>query len=556
MTKRIFKTIMTIVVVIMCVFSALMIGFSMNQTQSAVSRALKSEADLVETGLEQNGVDYLEDVQSSTRISWIDTDGNVIYDSRANANTMDNHLDRLEIQEAIESNDGFSRRASSTLGTDYLYYARELNDGTFLRLSVSVASISGTVSQVIAELFWAMVLTVIVAYFLAKRLARLLVEPINTIDPDHPSLSVYKELTPLLDKLDQQKSTIEIQMATLKQNQKEFDSITSNMNEGLIVINAQAKVLSVNAAALRMFGLSGFTDGSVAQFCHDVAFVNAISDTLEKGSGNCRLELNQRYISVLGSAVKSHGNINGATILLVDVTEKTMQEQMRSEFSANVSHELKTPLTSILGYSELMKNDMVDAVDLPYIATEIYDQANRLLQLVEDIIHLSRLEDGYHGQEYEPVDFEELAKAVVAHYADKAHKHGVALVLSGASVVIEVVPSIVDEILSNLVDNAIKYNHDGGHVWIDWAHDDHQLTIHVKDDGMGIALSDQQRIFERFYRADKSHSSTIEGTGLGLSIVKHGVQFHHGSITVESAGLNQGTLFAVVLPLTHALSAQ
>ena len=554
MTKRIFKTIMTCVVVTIIVLGALITGFSINQNQSAVSRALAAEADLVEVGLNQNGIDYLDALDGSTRITWIDANGDVLYDSRANTNSMDNHLNRDEIQQAIADNDGISRRNSNTLGLDYLYYARELDDGTFLRLSVSVASFSGMVYSLINQFFGAVVLTILVAYLLAKRLAKSLVEPINTIDPDHPSLSVYKELTPLLNKLEQQNNTIEAQMATLKQNQKEFDSITSNMNEGLIVINANAMVLSVNAAALRLFGLSGFSDGSVVQFCHEVGFINAINDTLSSGHGTTTLEINQRYISVLGSGVRSGGKITGATILMVDVTEKKMQEQMRSEFSANVSHELKTPLTSILGYSELMKNGMVDAVDLPYISTEIYDQASRLLQLVEDIIHLSRLDDGYRGQDYETIDFADLTKGVVTHYADKANKHNVSVVCSGDPIEIEVVPSIVDEIISNLVDNAIKYNHENGHVWISWHHDDHDLTIQIKDDGMGIALSDQSRIFERFYRADKSHSSTIEGTGLGLSIVKHGVQFHHGSIQVESPGINGGTIFTVVLPLkqTHS----
>ena len=555
MTKRIFMTIMTCVVVTIFVLGALMIGFSMNQNQSAVSLALASEADFVETGINQKGIDYLNQLNSSTRISWIDADGTVLFDSRANSATMENHLNRDEIQQAITQNDGYSRRKSNTLGVDYLYYARELDDGTFLRLSVSIASLSGMVSQVISEFFWAVVLTMIVAYGLAKRLARLLVEPINTIDPDHPSLSIYRELSPLLNKLEQQNRTIETQMATLKQNQKEFDSITSNMNEGLIVINANAMVLSVNASALRLFGLSGFNKGSVAQFCHDVDFMNAINDTLESGHGTCTLEINQRYIRVLGSGVKSSGVINGATILLLDVTETKMQEQMRCEFSANVSHELKTPLTSILGYSELMKNGMVDAVDLPYIATEIYDQASRLLQLVEDIIHLSRLDDGYRGQDYETIDFAELAKAVVAHHADKANKHHVSISCSGPSVLIDVVPSIIDEIMSNLVDNAIKYNRDNGHVWVSWSVNDSSLIIQVKDDGIGIDASDQARIFERFYRADKSHSSTIEGTGLGLSIVKHGVQFHHGTVEVESPGLNGGTIFTVVLPLQFEIKA-
>ena len=498
MTKRIFKTIMTCVVVTIIILGALMIGFSMKQNQSAVSLALASEADFVEAGLNQSGLDYLNQLNSSTRISWIDANGKVLYDSRAISGTMDNHLDRDEIQQAIANNDGYSRRQSNTLGVDYLYYARELDDGSFLRLSIPIASLSAMVLQLVSEFFWAMVLTIIVGYFLAKRLARLLVEPINTIDPDHPSLSVYKELTPLLNKLEQQKNTIENQMATLKQNQKEFDSITSHMNEGLIVINANATVLSVNASALRLFGLSGFTEGSVAQFCHDVDFVNAIQDTLQSGHGSCTLEINQRYIRVLGSGVKSSGVINGATILMLDVTESKMQEQMRSEFSANVSHELKTPLTSILGYSELMKNGMVDSADLPYISAEIYDQANRLLQLVEDIIHLSRLEEGYRGQDYESIDFAQLANAVLAHYKDKANKHKVTLSCKGSEVMIEVVPSIVDEILSNLVDNAIKYNHENGHVWVSWHNDDTSLTIQVKDDGIGIALNDQSRIFERF----------------------------------------------------------
>lgn len=554
MTKRIFKTIMTCVVATIVVLGALITGFSVNQNQSAVSRALDAQADLVEAGLKQNGIDYLEALDGTTRITWIDQNGDVLFDSRGNTSNMDNHLNREEIQQAINENDGISRRKSDTLGVDYLYYARELDDGTFLRLSVSVSSFSGMVYSLINQFFWAVVLTVLVVYVLAKRLTHALVQPINTIDPDHPSLSVYKELTPLLDKLEQQNNTIEAQMATLKQNQKEFDSITSNMNEGLIVINANAMVLSVNASALRLFGLSGFSDGSVVQFCHDVDFVQAIHDTLQQGHGATTLEINQRYIRVLGSGVKSAGMITGATILMVDVTEKKMQEQMRSEFSANVSHELKTPLTSILGYSELMKNGMVDAVDLPYIATEIYDQASRLLQLVEDIIHLSRLDDGYRGQDFETIDFSDLTKDVVAHYADKANKHKVSVNLSGQSILIEVVPSIVDEIMSNLLDNAIKYNHENGHVWISWSFDANHLTIQVKDDGMGIALSDQNRIFERFYRADKSHSSTIEGTGLGLSIVKHGIQFHHGSIQVESPGLNGGTIFTVVLPLkqTHS----
>lgn len=553
MTNKIYKSMMLFIVVCVALITSCFVGITYSSFLNEIKNELKDDVRYIAAGIESNGIDYFDSLTGTNRITWILDDGTVIYDSVRSSSTMENHLQREEIQLALQNGSGFATRNSSSVGEQYLYYAQQLNDGSILRVSVQVESITGMLLGLSVEIFFALVITLIVAYLAAKRLSLRIVTPINNIDPDNPQVvSCYKELTPLLVKLEQQKATIHTQMNALKQQSKEFNSITTNMNEGMILINASGAVLSTNRSALKLFGLEDVKlNESVYQFAHDALFVQTINDILSKGKGSCVLTRDDSYIQVLGSAVTSNKQITGATILCLDVTQKRMQEQLRAEFSANVSHELKTPLTSILGFSEIMKNGMVDAKDVPSIANDIYEQAKRLIRMVEDILHISKLDEQNFEAEMSEIHLNQLAQEVVQSLTAKANTKNISIALTGDSITYKGVYSILEEILFNLVDNAIKYGKENGHVWVNLSSSDNNVIISVKDDGCGISNANQKRIFERFYRVDKSHSQQVEGNGLGLSIVKHGVTYHHGKIEVKST-LKEGSEFIITLPIKYS----
>ena len=543
MPSKIFRSTVFVAVVVLLCSLGIVIGVLYNHFTGVQVEQLKDELSLAVTGTEQYGNAFLENVEADRfRVTWIDKDGTVLFDTQVDPNAMENHADREEIQEAFETGSGSAVRISSTLTEQTYYEAQRLADGTVLRISTNQASAWALMMDLLWPIILIAVLAIGLSLILARRMAKNIVEPMNNLDLEHPlSNDTYEELSPLLRRINQQHLQIDAQMRKLQRKTDEFIQITSHMQEGLVVLDKETHIRSINTAALRIFQAEETCVGSsFFQVNRSNALRQALNDALDRGHGSVMQELEGRIYRFDMSSIQSNGNLLGAVILAVDVTESQNAEQMRREFSANVSHELKTPLQGIIGSAELLESGMVKPEDTSRFVGHIRKEASRLVNLIEDIIRLSQLDEGVELPA-EQVDMLQLAEDVKEILAPSADEKQISISVSGAGFTVMGVRRMLHEVVYNLCDNAIKYNVSGGSVTI---HAENNRLV-VSDTGIGIPAEHKDRIFERFYRVDKSHSKASGGTGLGLSIVKHAVQYHHGIITLQSE-LSKGTTISVL----------
>ncbi len=550
MTAKLFRTSMAVAVSVMVLSIALFMGMLYQYFSDQMMTELESETWLVSRGVELDGMDYLNGLHTTSRVTWVAADGTVLYDNEADASTMENHADREEIREALTSETGTAQRFSSTLSEQTLYVTQRLSDGTVIRLASAQKTVGLLLISMIQPILIILVLSLLLSAVLASRLSKGLIKPILSLDLEHPEdCETYDELTPLLSRLKRQNDTIQQQMNLLKQRQTEFAALTDNMSEGFLLLDRQGHVLSHNSGALRLLGVEE-PEGEVNVLVlnREEPFRQAVDEALSGKRSQQMLHLNGRYCKLLANPVLADGKPAGAVLVLLDVTEQEQRDELRREFTANVSHELKTPLTSISGIAEIMQSGMVKPEDIQSFAGDIYQEAQRLIALVEDIIRLSRLDEGAESLEREPVNLLSVAQDVARRLDSAAQKAGVTLKVMGLSVEVRGIPSVLDEMVYNLCDNAIKYNHPGGTVNVTVAPtNDGSAEITVEDTGIGIPVEDQSRVFERFYRVDKSHSKEIGGTGLGLSIVKHGASLHGAQIHMDSQ-VGRGTSVQLLFP--------
>jgi len=550
MTAKLFRTSMAVAVSVMVLSIALFMGMLYQYFSDQMMTELESETWLVSRGVELDGMDYLNGLHTTSRVTWVAADGTVLYDNEADASTMENHADREEIREALTSETGTAQRFSSTLSEQTLYVTQRLSDGTVIRLASAQKTVGLLLISMIQPILIILVLSLLLSAVLASRLSKGLIKPILSLDLEHPEdCETYDELTPLLSRLKRQNDTIQQQMNLLKQRQTEFAALTDNMSEGFLLLDRQGHVLSHNSGALRLLGVEE-PEGEVNALVlnREEPFRQAVDEALSGKRSQQMLHLNGRYCKLLANPVLADGKPAGAVLVLLDVTEQEQRDELRREFTANVSHELKTPLTSISGIAEIMQSGMVKPEDIQSFAGDIYQEAQRLIALVEDIIRLSRLDEGAESLEREPVNLLSVAQDVARRLDSAAQKAGVTLKVMGLSVEVRGIPSVLDEMVYNLCDNAIKYNHPGGTVNVTVAPaDDGSAEVTVEDTGIGIPVEDQSRVFERFYRVDKSHSKEIGGTGLGLSIVKHGASLHGAQIHMDSQ-VGRGTSVQLLFP--------
>ena len=532
MTSKIFRsTVLVAVVVLLCSLGIAM-GVLYNHFTGVQVEQLKDELSLAVTGTEQYGNAFLENVEADRfRVTWIDTDGTVLFDTQVDQSVMENHADREEIREAFATGSGSAVRNSSTLTEQTYYEARRLTDGTVLRISANQASAWALMMDLLWPIILIAVLAIGLSALLARRMAKNIVEPLNKLNLEQPlSNDTYEELSPLLRRINQQHLQINSQMQKLQRKTDEFIQITSHMQEGLVVLDKETHIRSINSAAMKIFNAEESCVGSsFFRVNRSNALRQALNDALDKGHGSVMQELEGRIYRFDMSSIQSDGNLLGAVILVVDVTETQNAEQMRREFSANVSHELKTPLQGIIGSAELLESGMVKPEDTPRFVGHIRKEASRLVNLIEDIIRLSQLDEGVELPT-ETVDMLALAEDVKEILAPSAAEKNVKIDVTGNGFAIKGVRRMLQEIIYNLCDNAIKYNVPGGSVTI---HAENNRLV-VRDTGIGIPAEHKDRIFERFYRVDKSHSKASGGTGLGLSIVKHAVSYHNAEIALES----------------------
>ena len=532
MTSKIFRSTVFVAVVVLLCSLGIVMGVLYNHFTGVQVEQLKDELSLAVTGTEQYGNAFLENLEADRfRVTWIDTDGLVLFDTRVDESTMENHADREEIQEAFATGFGSAVRNSSTLTEQTYYEARRLTDGTVLRISANQAS----AWALMMDLLWPIILIAMLAIglsaLLARRMAKNIVEPLNKLDLERPlSNDTYEELSPLLRRINQQHLQIDAQMRKLQRKTDEFIQITSHMQEGLVVLDKETHIRSINSAAMKIFRAEESCVGSsFFQVNRSNALRQALNDALDRGHGSVVQELDGKAYRFDMSSIQSDGNLLGAVILVVDVTDAQNAEQMRREFSANVSHELKTPLQGIIGSAELLESGMVKPEDTPRFVGHIRKEASRLVNLIEDIIRLSQLDEGVQLPT-ETVDMLALAEDVKEILAPSAAEKNVKIDVTGNGFAIKGVRRMLQEIIYNLCDNAIKYNVPGGSVTI---HAENNRLV-VSDTGIGIPAEHKDRIFERFYRVDKSHSKASGGTGLGLSIVKHAAAYHKAEIALES----------------------
>ena len=553
LTKKIFKSTMLVCALVLAVGLIAVMGILYNDFDGQMREELSKEALYLAYGVDQQGVDYLKNIKDkNARITYIDQDGTVLYDNKADAAEMENHSDRKEFQEAEKYGVGESSRYSDTLSEKTIYYAQRLKDGTVLRVSGTQDSVLALVENLVLPLVLVLFLMLILSGIMASVISKRIVKPVNELDLEHPEENqIYEELSPLLSKIHRQNREIQNQLELAKQQQAEFSLITENMQEGLIVIDKYTMILSANSSAWSLFRVDKVSQGE-SVYCLDRAedFRHAIEQVLSGEHAELILKLNGSDIQLIANPVIRGQKTEGAVILLVNVTEKLERENLRREFSANVSHELKTPLTSISGFAEIMQDGLVKEEDIPQFAGRIYKESQRLLQLVEDVIQISQLDEEKTSYTWGPVDVYQVCKNAFESLKEKAQSMNVHLYICGDSMKMEAVRTLLEEAVYNVCDNAIKYNRNDGSVSVFLTQTAHEIQIVVKDTGVGIPREDQDRVFERFYRVDKSHSKEIGGTGLGLSIVKHAVGTLKGSVILRSEE-GCGTEICMKFPKTH-----
>lgn len=550
MTKRIFRSICFVAIGIFLASVTLIMGALYDYFSNVQRGQLKMQTNLAAQAVANEGMKYFEGLDTNSyRITWIGTDGDVLYDSTTDSNEMENHLEREEIKEALSEGFGESSRYSVTLMERALYCAKRLPDGTVLRLSVSQNTLLTLILGMMQPICVIFVLAVILSLVLAYRLSKKILKPLNELNLDEPLKNdCYDELSPLLRRIDIQQRQIKQKSGELKQKQKEFKAVTENMVEGIILLNAKGNVISINRAAKRLFK----TDKScIGQHILSVNRSIEISDLLDKSERGLHAEKMMKLSGCIYqlsiSPIISDDELYGAVLLALDVTEKENAEQMRREFTANVSHELKTPLHTIAGSVELLMNGVVKDSDRMDFYTRIHGETQRMIRLVEDIIRLSHLDEDSYDTKHEEIDLYTLADETLKALSSEAKNANVTMLLNGQSTVVQGIPQLLQSIIYNLCDNAIKYNHSGGTVTVTIKNHEDSVAVSVADTGIGISPEHQERIFERFYRVDKSRSKELGGTGLGLSIVKHAAKLHDAELSVNSA-LNKGTTITVTFP--------
>lgn len=552
MTKKIFSSIMLTAACVLLASMITTVCFLRDYFGGIEESGLREELGIAAVGVEDDGTDYLAALpDGQRRFTWIAADGSVIYDTNADADSMENHSEREEVKAAFETGAGESVRYSNTLMQKTMYAACRLDDGTVLRVSVSTATVGALLLGVTQPMLAVLAAALILSAILAKHISRRVVAPLNELDLEHPlddSNAAYEELAPVLGRINRQRSQINSQLRELRRRTDEFAQVTGSMREGLVLLNEQGYILSMNPAARNIFAVEGDCAGkdflTVDRSCDMSA---AVRSAMESGHGRLHERHGGRIYQVDVSRIDSDGAAIGTVILVFDVTEQESAEQMRREFTANVSHELKTPLQGIIGSAELIENGMVQPEDMPRFVSHIRAEAQRLVTLIGDIIRLSQLDEG-EVLPKERLDLLEVAQGAADDLQAEAEKKNVHLSVSGEPAELEGVRQLIYEVAYNLGDNAIKYNVDGGSVSINVSSDGKNAKLTVSDTGIGIAAENQSRIFERFYRVDKSHSKESGGTGLGLSIVKHAVQYHGGRISMDSAP-GKGTSMSVILPI-------
>lgn len=550
MKNKIFRALVALAAMAVLVASGLITFLVSQDYFNETKKELAQEARYISMGLESGGNDFLNKIAaengSNVRITLIDKDGIVLFDNQAEAKTLENHAMRQEIMEAVAVGAGEAERFSDTLDKTTYYYAVRLEDGKILRLARTIDSIYKSVLQMLPIMGGIVIVVAFLASVVARRVTLNLVKPLDQVNLDEPlDNETYDELAPFLTRIAKQKRQLSKNLKKLRGKQEELTIITNNMNEGLVLLNGQQNVLFINESAAKIFGFSA--KEVIGRNILTVDRAQEVQDLLQKvsqaGKGEGLYEKDGHFYQLSGSSV----NGSGSVILIYDVTEKMTAEKLRREFSANVSHELKTPLQSILGYAEIMKNGLVKDEDKQRFLERIHAEAGNMIELIQNIMELSRLDENKTLDEFEDVDLLKLAQSVTLRLKHKAQTKGVTLNVNGSSACVCGVQSILSEVLYNLVDNSIKYNKDNGKVDVKVQDGSEDVTVSVSDTGIGIGAADRERVFERFYRADKSHSKEIGGTGLGLSIVKHGVLFHKGRVELESEP-GVGTTITFVLP--------
>ena len=549
MTKKIFQSILLVAGCVLLASLLIIMGFLYDYFGGVEENQLRDELSLAAAAVEDGGTDYLSRLTADRyRLTWIAADGSVLYDTKTNAESLENHASRAEVSQALATGTGESTRYSSTLMEKTMYYAQRLDDGTVLRISISRATVGMIAVGMIQPLLIVLIVALILSGLLARRLSRRIVDPLNSLDLEHPlDNDAYEELSPLLKRIHHQHVEIQTQLRELREKTDEFTQITGSMREGLVLLDEHGSILSINAAAQALFGADAQCVGRdflTIERSHEISA--AIQAAAADGHSEVRAERAGHVYQFDISRITSDGKFLGTVILAFDITEQEFAERNRREFTANVSHELKTPLQGIIGSAELIENGMVKPEDLPRFVGHIHAEAARLVTLIDDIIRLSQLDEG-DEMPRETVDLLTLSQEAADDLKTAAAEKHIAIAVEGGSETIGGVRRLLYEVIYNLCDNAIKYNVEGGSVTMSVGERDGKVFVSVADTGIGIAPEHQSRIFERFYRVDKSHSKASGGTGLGLSIVKHAVQYHHGTVELHSEE-GKGTTICILLP--------
>ena len=549
MTKKIFHSILLVAGAVLLASLLFIMGCLYEYFGSVEKKQLRDELELASVAVERGGEDYLSSISSERyRLTWIAPDGTVLYDTVTDAESLENHADREEVREALAGGEGESSRYSSTILQKTMYCARRLTDGSVLRISISRATAGVLLIGMVQPILIVVIVALILSAVLARRLSRRIVRPLNELDLEHPlENDAYEELSPLLGRINHQHRQIDEQMRELEQQRTEFSQITGSMREGLVLLDEKERVLSINPAACRLFDADERCVGQdflTLDRSHDIRL--AIADAMAQGHGEARAERGGRVWQFDVSRILSGTAAVGAVLLAFDITERETAEQNRREFTANVSHELKTPLQGIIGSAELLENGMVQPDDVPRFVGHIRKEAQRLVTLIGDIIRLSQLDEG-DEMPRETVDLLTLSQEAADDLTAAAEQKNVTISVTGESTCVSGVRRLLYEVIYNLCDNGVKYNVEGGSVSVRVGTEDGKAVVSVADTGIGIAPEHRERIFERFYRVDKSHAKASGGTGLGLSIVKHAVQYHHGTVELHSEE-GKGTTICILLP--------
>lgn len=550
MTKRIFRAICTVAICVFLVSAVFIMGVLYEDFSNMQQDQLRIQLELAAQGVANEGIGYFDDLHTDVyRMTWVSGDGTVLYDTGSDAASMDSHLNREEIDEAMHEGYGESSRYSDTLTERLFYMAKRLPDGTVLRLAGAHDTVWVLFLGIIQAVAVAAALAVLLSLVLAFRLSKAIVRPLNELNLEKPQMNKeYQELQPLLDRIDSQQQQLQQQSFKIQRKRDEFHAVTGNMKEGLVLLNEQGIILSINQAASELLAISSYCIGKdILMLNNSMELQELLRQAKSGGHPHAPMRVGELEYQVNASPVMSEGAVAGIVLLIFDITEKQKAEQMRREFTANVSHELKTPLHSISGYAELLKDGIVRPDDTILFSKRIYAEVQRMIALVDDIINLSHLDEGAEELPWEDTDLYGLAETVLQRLMQEAQTAGVSVTLTGTAAVLHGVPQLLEGIIYNLCDNAIKYNRPGGSVSVEVKDAEDQVILTVSDTGIGIPQEHRERVFERFYRVDKSHSKEVGGTGLGLSIVKHSARLHNAVIDLYSVA-EGGTTVTVSFP--------